>query len=206
MDNWFSALYRQFILRDVLGKAIPGGILLGTIVLCVYPTVDIVGWVDTIPIALWLLSAALSWFVGLAVQAFGQWTTLIRYFPKGEPLSVSDKKRLKALNHPSYPAMSLYFERAVLLQEACGNAYVSILLATVYFVGYQLSQQRVGFFPLTGSTKMALALLPLVGFVALCLRRFHVVQVKRSDDLTCAILEIDGSSLIRRSREDENSN
>lgn len=73
--DFFDALYTQFIMKDVAGKALPGLILLGTIGgLWVEPPLDLrhlaLKDLPKVPIGAWIVLLFLCWVVGVAIQGW----------------------------------------------------------------------------------------------------------------------------------------
>ena len=100
LGDIFNAFYTQFILRDVLGKIMPGLILVLVISTGFFnkPS-EIIKCLSNLSLMLWLVILGAAWLAGLAVQSFGElrvlpqirrsknrcqslaWTSLLEYLP-----------------------------------------------------------------------------------------------------------------------------
>ncbi len=155
-DSMFEALYNRLILRDLFGKMVPGAIALATLL---HPYVtdlpiqaaSLDSWLGFLVVG---LIAGASWLTGFAVQAFGEHSGLLRYFPKaldkvrwrkvkfadldGNEIAVADASTTVEQRYQEFiddygraakqPAQVQQVERFVVIKEACGNGYLALSL------------------------------------------------------------------------------
>ena len=155
LGNIFNSFYSKLILRDLCGKVVPGSILL----LALISSFIKQGHLDltSLPLAVWILGFGFAWITGFAVQALGEKTGLIRYYPRilnhkawtivaREQLSASElSKKGGSEDEGQKNWMEFYYkfssiaddgaiqqrERLVVIKEACGNTFVALLLTEV---------------------------------------------------------------------------
>ncbi len=78
----FAALYNRYILRDFLGKIIPGAIAIAALYMGARGLVEAKALVTTLPLGGWIAAIGASWVAGFAVQSLGEFFHLIAYYPK----------------------------------------------------------------------------------------------------------------------------
>jgi hypothetical protein len=137
----FDSIYERFLLRDFMGKVIPGLILLASVAAMVTPRLSRPPASESL---LFVFGAfGFAWVVGLAIQSFGEWTGLVRYYPMEfaqkfdapaaksfyELLQECAKKESKDRQH---------LERLAVIKEACGNGAVALGMATAVVIVGQL--------------------------------------------------------------------
>ena len=166
-----GSLYDRLVLRDFLGKVVPGALLVITaywVCLSSSPTlVATVVHVSQASWGLWLLLASLGWFVGVAVQAAGETVGVIRYYPRGVA-EAEFMGKLVALEKASSGARQAH-ERLVVIKEACGNAGIALVLSTLLILLRLWRGQALG--------RVSLAVLALAAAAALLrMHRLHVAR------------------------------
>ena len=76
ISNLFDSFYTHFVLRDFVGKVIPGAIVVVAFGYTVLSFRDLVGCelcaLAEIPFVVWLFLVGAFWLVGVAVQRFGE--------------------------------------------------------------------------------------------------------------------------------------
>lgn len=135
----FEDLYTKFVLRDLFGKIIPGGILIFTVVVSHSTIDDVISKADALAFWAWLFLLGVAWLMGFAIQSagelgFGRGRRLFLYYPVGAFSnhleatrdSVDLKRRKEFQNH------KILYERVTVIKEACGNGYVSLLAAGIW--------------------------------------------------------------------------
>lgn len=120
-----DALYRDFLLRDLFAKVVPGSIVLVTAAtgLGLLPMSLSVGW----PAAILLAGGA--WLAGFAVQSIGEALRLLRHYP---PRYREDAERYGVriqFKRCATPAEKRRVERYALIKEAAGNGGTALVLA-----------------------------------------------------------------------------
>ena len=137
----FDSIYERFLLRDFMGKVIPGLILLASVAAMVTPRLSRPPASESVLFVFAVFGFA--WVIGLAIQSFGEWTGLLRYCPTvfaqkfDEPAAKSFYELLQeCAEKPSHARQHL--ERLAVIKEACGNGAVALGLATVVVIVGQL--------------------------------------------------------------------
>lgn len=144
LKSFFDAFYNRLILRDFFGKVIPGLILISVITICVglqfNKLSELVRIIHEISLWVWLVMFGLAWITAFAIQSFGEsipknrHKRLIIYYPTDS--FSNDEKWYEFYNRFIRKASDdekMQVERLVVIKEACGNGYVSLILA-LYFV------------------------------------------------------------------------
>ncbi len=131
MSDIVSGFYDRLVLRDLLGKVVPGSVVsLAAYAACLSsgqsPVATVLHLGQT-PLGLWLVLVTVGWFVGFALQATGETLGIIRYYPR-QLASPEFTRRLVDLSEASAQVRQGY-ERFVVVKEACGNAAVAIVVA-----------------------------------------------------------------------------
>ena len=122
---FIDALYRDFLLRDLFAKVVPGSIVLFAAAtgLGFVPISLSVGW----PLAILLAGGA--WLAGFAVQSIGEMLRLIRHYPL-EYQEDSERYRLRIeFKRYATSAEKRRVERYALIKEAAGNGGTALVLA-----------------------------------------------------------------------------
>lgn len=83
LQNFFQSFYDGFVLRDLLGKIVPGGIALASIAGALfssphYHLPDLNG----LSVPIWIALIGVCWLIGFALQAFGELIGYIVYYPR----------------------------------------------------------------------------------------------------------------------------
>jgi len=125
--------YSRFILRDFLGKIIPGSLFLIIISLSVIEVGDAVKYYGYLKhFWIWLIFIGFSWLTGFAIQGIGTYKKIfILYYPKKIEYEEGEKKYGEFIEKANDEQRTLH-ERFVVLKEACGNGYFSLLLSLIF--------------------------------------------------------------------------
>ena len=158
LGDFFSSFYSKFVLRDLCGKVVPGSIVLFALVSSVVwqePTA-----VFDIPVAGWVIIYGLAWIAGFAVQALGEKTGGIRYYPKILerkawedllPVDLSSIEMSKPGGNKDFgqrnwlgfyncfhgiasDAATQQRERFVVIKEGCGNSFMALIVLEIMIV------------------------------------------------------------------------
>jgi hypothetical protein len=159
--NWarelIDAFYTKFLLRDLLAKAVPGGLALAVGTLALAKAADLRVIPIDIPLPVWAFMIGASWMLGMALQAVGERTglTMSRFdgsavwlggwlarqrgmevllgAPMGHRCSRDALKRRDDTLHWSLRRLDSSArrmnERLVILKEACGNASMALAVS-----------------------------------------------------------------------------
>lgn len=132
MASVFDSLYTRLILRDVVGKIVPGSALLISLYFAALPAAGgfhaVIDAVRTMPASSWVIVAAMGWLTAFAIQALGGWLPTWRFLPyirySAAPLEdmFEYQRRHLRFARVASDAEKLIFERATVVKEACGNA------------------------------------------------------------------------------------
>jgi len=157
MDKLLDSLYTKLVLRDVLGKMVPGSMLLVTLYISLlskpsnlHEAVQAMGGV---PATGWIPVLAAGWLTALALQGLGGWIPKRQYLPyirycsapapscrtPDDPDGVKkfyrDVVRFEKFATESQRQL---FERFTVLHEASGNFQLALVFATVIlFIGFE---------------------------------------------------------------------
>ena len=176
-----SAFYDRLILRDLLGKVVPGSIVtVAAYAACLSTAPSLVATVIHLgqaPLGLWVVLASVGWFAGVALQAAGETLRVIRYYPRHVTLPEFMKGLVEL--HDASAQLRQAHERFVVIKEASGNGAVAIVVASV-LIGLRMWRGQ----PLGHWWLGALALL-----VAVALFRMHRLHLDRQREWTRAVTE-----------------
>lgn len=138
MGDFASILYKQFFLRDFLGKICPGAIVMAGVLLLLdatrEPFLEFVYCQCADRFVFILFFLAFLWFLGMGAQLFGEAIRFISPYPS--------PWRFKQRNANYYRKRLIFFtsdmrttagqrdqrERYVVIKEACGNMATSLLI------------------------------------------------------------------------------
>jgi hypothetical protein len=155
MELWqavFRNFYTGFLLRDFAGKIVPGLLLLFSVCSIFYEPKKLFQFVSKdLPIYTIIFLAGLSWTVTLGTQSLADGLGIWHYFPEGAqsaPAGVHqigvwknvfgrgddssfDKDTLDVDEFQSKATEDeeQQYERFVVIKEACGNLFISMLLS-----------------------------------------------------------------------------
>jgi len=193
LRNLFDAFYDRLVLRDFLGKVVPGFLLLSTV--CVSFT-----WVNVtseefstllknllnLSFLAWFVIFGTAWLLAFAIQSFGEWAHLIEYFPRNVfPSDESFFRFRREFEKKAKPEDGIQRERFVVILEACGNGYLSLIISLLFIILHSL--WRLCFGSLTWQLlgygfKIWGPVLLLAVFLLLFLRKMHRIHVNRMYD------------------------
>ena len=166
-----DALYRDFLLRDLFGKVVPGAIVGLSLFVDRELTLAMVGRLEmSIPVA--LLLAGCAWIVGFAVQGIGEKTRLITHHPARYREHTSRYSvRIRFKRHASQDDQR-QVERYTIIKEAAGNGGTAFALAAVILVVRALvDSDRL--FRSTGTLVLILLVLVVLAAALLYTNRTH---------------------------------
>jgi len=123
-----DSIYGRFVLRDFLGKMVPGFILISIGAYIIVPYNQLIFLVEKLPIWGWFAIGGLSWITAFAIQSFGEAIRFIKYLPPDVNRSDWYNMYMK-FKSKSNDASIREHERMVVIMEACGNASISCFLS-----------------------------------------------------------------------------
>ncbi len=124
-NKLFECFYRRFLLRDFLGKMVPGGIVVGA---CCHGVCGQAA--ETIPLVVWIFLAGVAWLAGFAIQAISELLLPWRPIMNGEHAEEQVEERLDVLGRFSEDGRR-DFERLVVVEEICRNGAMALVLLVV---------------------------------------------------------------------------
>lgn len=216
-EGLVDAIYSRFLLRDMVGKVVPGSILLFAIIGSFLEKNDVLQLVGKTGFFAALVLISMAWVMAFSIQAFGERLGLIRYFPKipkdeiSNGCVIDDKARFKRyyqkiilFNKHATSLERMERERLLVIRESCGNTYVSLIFSFVVFITAYCIRTYVyvdisAIFP-----KNPVYFLPAVVSVLpaiICLRYMHNQYVGRHSEYLNTILSLNNISV--RNIEDE---
>lgn len=221
-EGLVDAIYSRFLLRDMVGKVVPGSILLFTIIGSYLESNGIKEVIAQITFFVGLALFSLAWVTAFSIQSFGERLGWIRYFPKkiikegtNEGKPVDDKGRFKGyyqkiilFNKYATPLERMERERLLVIRESCGNTYVSLIFSfAVYILAYSIRNQiwvnlnilhpesREFIQPLLPGIISVLPAVISILPAIICLRYMHFQYVARHDEFLKAILSLNNISV-----------
>lgn len=166
-----DALYRDFLLRDLFAKVVPGAILGLSLFMDRELTLAALGQLEiSAPVA--LLLAGCAWIVGFAVQGIGEALRLMVHYPREYRQSESRyglRIRFKRVASVSEQRRS---ERYAIIKEAAGNGGTAFFLAAVVLLARALTE-RGPLFQSGGTLVMILLVLFVLSLSLLYTNRTH---------------------------------
>jgi hypothetical protein len=73
-----EALYARLVLRDLFGRVAPGALLLSAWIGAYTGADGLLRRIGDLPLGAWLILFGFAWIVGMAIRAFGDFTSLTR--------------------------------------------------------------------------------------------------------------------------------
>jgi len=127
----------------------------------------------------WIVVFGIAWITGISIQGIAEKLKLIRYYPK-----YFNKEKKLALTQNQWHEMYIHFknnasddekkdfERMVVIKEACGNSYVSLLISlfiiSLYYYPTFLKDLII---------YLPLIVIAIIIILSLCI--FHFTHVER---------------------------
>ena len=186
--HFFDSIYDKLVLRDLVGKVVPGSILILAAGVSVYSPAELNGLIKSVHWSLLIVGGGAAWLMGFALQYTGEKCKLLRTHPGGSRSSRENffeswsKFQVTATAHEK-----IHAERLNVIKEACGNGAVAFLVGSVMVpVGHCIR----GVYQVT-PTCMPLTLTVLAG---LALWRMHVIHVERYGTFVGNVLILAGVS------------
>jgi hypothetical protein len=193
-ENWFDALYTRFLLRDVFAKIAPGFLLLMSVLASLAGSVSTQAGTQTpsatdwsipnLPTATWIGFLALSWILGFAIQSFGEFIRLIRYYPANMTEIAWRTLSSRFREHARYEVHRQQYERLVVIKEACGNTCASLLVTSLWVLVIFLVNGKLTWDSLMSN--LHFVVLDVVLFALLL--RMHYVHVQRQHTLVLSVI------------------
>jgi len=136
LTSLFDALYTRLLLRDFFGKIVPGSFIILAIVISLPPYSDLYfrdGKMLRVHVILALaIFLGVAWIIAFAVQAFGETFKLIKWH--GEKTDREFLKKRVDFGRRASCRESQQLERLIVIKEACGNGFLSLLLGVLILI------------------------------------------------------------------------
>jgi multisubunit Na+/H+ antiporter MnhB subunit len=200
LRSLFDAFYDRLVLRDFFGKVVPGMVLLSTVCASVARInatstefSNLVNNLVKLSFLVWVVIFGAAWLIAFAIQAFGEWVSwsncrkhLIEYFPRNVfPSDESYFRFSREFQKKAKPDDRIQAERLVVIMEACGNGYLSLMISVLFVILYSLWGLYFGSVTwqlLVHGFKILGPLLLLAVFLLFCLWKMHRIHIKRLYD------------------------
>ncbi|MFC1839575.1 hypothetical protein ACFL1N_08345 [Thermodesulfobacteriota bacterium] len=138
LEGLFNALFGRFILQEVLGKVIPGAILLFSLyIVFVYPditTPEILIMLKSLSFSSWFILGSVSWIASYVIQVFGEFPRpfkLLMYYGPWIPDDVFWYKKKIRFNEVATVYERSMFQRLTNIKKGCGNNAISLMLSSI---------------------------------------------------------------------------
>lgn len=130
-----NSVYNNFVLRDIVGKIVPGALVLFGMASLRYAPERLFQFIrgaTALETGFWIAAA---WVVAFGVQAIGERTGLIRLWPKGECDSIpKSRTEIICFGRRATADEKRIAERYVIIKEACGLGYFATAIALCLLV------------------------------------------------------------------------
>lgn len=186
LSTLFTDLYTKFLLRDIVGKIVPGALLWSTVLYMFFAPKQLLAYFRRLPIAGLVIVGGFIWTVTLGFQSAAEMLRIWSYFPQvAGAKTPSDSFAVSTLRVVEFQRCAddvqlLQYERFVVIKEACGNLFFAMLLSVVpaTFVWirthFPIAVQNTGWKACRWMIVAALVALVFVG-----LHRMHLQHVER---------------------------
>jgi len=135
-----DSLYSKLLLRDFFAKIIPGALVILSVAYAFYSYDEVSYYFRNISFWIWVPLIGASWVTAFSIQWFGEFSGLIKYYNKGKYKNLGDYYAdLVRFGRAAKEHELQRLERIVVIKEACGNGYLSLLFIYIliffdYFV------------------------------------------------------------------------
>lgn len=194
--SFFEALYTHFILRDFIGKIVPGGMFLYLlwVTLGTDPSLAFMKDVSGLVVA---GLAGMCWLIALPLQQFANFVArkLFRCEHLDSSVTVRFKRVATAFERSQY-------ERFTIIKEASGNTGSAIFLGCTFWIALEALSMRKPYWFSSLNPEGIIVLGSLLFSFTYALLRSQVVHQKRQADYVEKVLRyVDSSSLSSPSSE-----
>lgn len=142
LGSLLENLYRQFILRDLLAKIMPGFIVIGsTASFLSFSIQRLVRFTATLNFWQWLLLFAFAWVIGFFAQHAGILAGILsdetHRLERQNPGGIKERFRIKVeISRWSNEEFRKVLERAIVIKETCGNTAMALLYTVGLFTAH----------------------------------------------------------------------
>lgn len=138
LEGLFNAFFNRFLLQEILGKVIPGAILLFSLYISFaspeITTPEMFALIKSLPFTSILLLFSISWITSYVIQVFGEFPRpfrLLLFYGEWIPDDVYWYKKKIRFNEVATVYEKSMFQRLVNIKKGCGNTSISLLLSSV---------------------------------------------------------------------------
>ena len=138
LEGLFNAFFNRFILQEILGKVLPGAILLFSLYIALAsPDITVSEMfilIKSLPFISWLLLFSVSWITSYVIQIFGELPKpfkLLLFYGPWIPDDVFWYKKKIRFNEVATAYERSMFQRLVNIKKGCGNTAISLLLSSI---------------------------------------------------------------------------
>ncbi len=188
--SFFEALYTHFILRDFIGKIVPGGMFLYILwlIMGTDPSLHFMKDVSGFVVA---GLAGLCWIIALPLQQFAVFAARVLFRSEFLDSETTIKFRRVATNHERSK-----YERFVISKEASGNAGAAIFLGCMFWVTLEAFKYTQGSYRAFYNPEGIVILTSLVLILAYSLLKGQAALQRRQSEYVASVLRyVDSSSL-----------
>lgn len=171
--HFFDSIYDKLVLRDLVGKVVPGSVLILSAGVSVYSPTHFNELLESVHWSLLIVGGGAAWLMGFALQYAGEICRLLRTHPGWRKSSRAkffdswSKFQVTATPHEK-----IHAERLNVIKEACGNGAVALLVGSLMITVGHCVRGAYQVIPMC----MLLTMAVLAG---LALWRMHIIHVER---------------------------
>lgn len=186
--SFFEALYTHFILRDFIGKIVPGGIFLYILwsIVGTDPSLQFMRGVSGFVVA---GLAGLCWIIALPLQQFAVFVARVLFRSEflDSETSIKFRRFATSLERSKY-------ERFVISKEASGNAGAAIFLGCMFWVTLEAFKYTQGSYRTFYNPEGIVILTSLMLILAYSLLKGQATFQRRQSEYVASVLRYVGSS------------
>lgn len=195
LPQLFSDLYNKFLLRDFVGKIVPGGVLLFSLASMYCRPVRVALYLKRASVVQVAFVTGFIWILTLGMQSLSEYGGLWSYFPqisqgaapedqyceklvdKSEVEFCKRAMRVAIFMRGASESEQIQYERYVAIKEACGNLFAALILSLpAWLVSYLLYRKP----SLKGLLPFRTAVMSVTGAALLFgVARMHIQHVGR---------------------------
>lgn len=126
-----TGLYTTFLLRDVIGKVVPGGLIIISMATLFARPSKIVEFIKELPVVAVVVLVGVSWTLMLGLQEIAYWTGFLHNFTPEEYVTI-----LTNFHRNACPDDKLEYERFEVIKEASANLLIAVCISITPIVYY----------------------------------------------------------------------
>lgn len=139
-----EALYKNFLLRDLFAKIVPGTIVLVSVIFQNPALAHLTGAATTFGWPMILVGAGATWTVGFAIQEIGELLRIIKHHPERYSQPLQRYRLRNAFKKVAAEAEAQQVERYAIIKEATGNGSTAIIVALLIVTLRALTSEDFG--------------------------------------------------------------